>query len=81
MCAGAVVHVRFKRVIFGAHDPKGGAAGGAMNLLQFPGLNHQCDITGGVLEEPSRNLLRAFFAEQRAARKAESTCDGAPEFN
>ena len=63
MCAGAVVHVRFKRVIFGAHDPKGGAAGGAMNLLQFPGLNHQCDITGGVLEEPSRNLLRAFFAE------------------
>ena len=50
MCAGAVVHTRLARVVFGAGDPKGGAAGGAMNLLQFPTLNHRCDITGQVLE-------------------------------
>src|SRR6185436_16581377 len=44
MCAGAAVHVRLQRVIYGAPDSKGGAAGGAMNLLQYPTLNHQCDI-------------------------------------
>jgi tRNA(adenine34) deaminase len=69
MCAGAVVHVRFSRVVFGVGDPKGGAAGGAMNLLQFPTLNHRCEITGGVLEEESRLLLKSFFQEQRMARK------------
>jgi len=71
MCAGAIVHVRFARVVFGLGDPKGGAAGGAMNLLQFPGLNHQCAITCGVREEECRLLLQTFFAEQRAAQKAE----------
>src|SRR6201993_1483965 len=50
MGAGAMVHVRFKRVIFGASDPKGGAAGSALNLLQFPTLNHKCAITKGVRE-------------------------------
>src|SRR5690606_24240687 len=48
MCAGAVVHARLQRVVFGAPDPKGGAAGGALNLLQFPTLNHRCAITSGV---------------------------------
>src|SRR5277367_4010886 len=66
MCAGAIVHVRLARVVFGAADPKGGAAGGAMNLLQFPTLNHRCEITGGVREAECRSLLQAFFAEQRA---------------
>jgi len=65
MCAGAMVHVRFARVVFGVADPKGGAAGGAMNLLQFPTLNHRCVVTGGVLEEESRALLQAFFRERR----------------
>ncbi len=65
MCAGAVVHVRFGRVVFGASDPKGGAAGGAMNLLQFPSLNHRCEITAGVREDECRKLLQTFFAEQR----------------
>lgn len=78
MCAGAAVHVRLARVVFGASDPKGGAAGGAMNILQFPTLNHQCLITAGVRGEESRNLLRAFFAEQRAKKKAAGR--GAEEF-
>ena len=68
MCAGAVVHTRLARVVFGAGDPKGGAAGGALNLLQFPTLNHQCEITSGVRLEECRGLLRQFFAEQRARK-------------
>ena len=69
MCAGAIVHVRLQRVVFGAADPKGGAAGSALNLLQFPTLNHRSAITSGVREEECRNLLQTFFAQQRA-RKA-----------
>lgn len=65
MCAGAMVHVRLARVVFGARDEKGGAAGGALNLLQFPTLNHRCQITPGVREAECRALLRGFFAEQR----------------
>ena len=69
MCAGAVVHTRLARVVFGAGDPKGGAAGGALNLLQFPTLNHRCEITSGVRLEECRTLLRDFFGEQRRAKK------------
>ncbi len=65
MCAGAIVHTRIARVIFGASDPKGGAAGSAMNLLQFPTLNHRCAITSGLREPECRALLKNFFAEQR----------------
>jgi tRNA(adenine34) deaminase len=65
MCAGAIVHVRLARVVFGANDPKSGAAGSAMNLLQFPTLNHRCDITSGVREPECRRFLQSFFAEQR----------------
>src|SRR5215813_4152466 len=54
MCAGAIVHTRLARVAFGASDPKGGAAGSALNLLQFPTLNHRCEITGGVKAEECR---------------------------
>ena len=68
MCAGAMVHVRLARVVFGASDPKAGAAGSALNLLQFPTLNHRCEITGGVREPECRALLQAFFAEQRQAK-------------
>ena len=71
MCAGAVVHVRLARVVFGASDPKGGAAGGAMNLLQFPTLNHRCEITGGIREADCRELLQRFFARQRLSEKSE----------
>ncbi len=69
MCAGAVVHTRLARVVFGAGDPKGGAAGGALNLLQFPTLNHRCEITAGVRLEECRALLRDFFSEQRRTKK------------
>jgi tRNA(adenine34) deaminase len=65
MCAGAIVHVRFERVVFGASDAKGGAAGSAMNLLQFPTLNHQCLITSGVRGDECAQLLRTFFQQQR----------------
>src|SRR3954466_368392 len=47
MCAGALVHVRMRRVIFGCSDPRSGAAGGTINLLQMPGLNHHCEIRSG----------------------------------
>src|SRR6266513_1587893 len=50
MCAGALVHVRIQRVIFGCADPGAGAAGSVINLLQLSSLNHQCDITSGVLQ-------------------------------
>src|SRR6059036_3034538 len=66
MCAGALVLARVQRVVFGASDPKAGAAGGVMNILQCPSLNHRCEITAGVRESECRNLLRSFFAEQRA---------------
>ena len=69
MCAGAVVHTRLARVVFGASDPKGGAAGSALNLLQFPGLNHRCEITSGLRLEECRALLQNFFAGQRATKK------------
>ena len=68
MCAGAIVHTRLARVVFGAPDPKGGAAGGAMNLLQFPTLNHRCAITAGMRLGECRDLLRQFFAEQRTRK-------------
>jgi len=69
MCAGAVVHCRLARVVFGAPDPKGGAAGGAMNLLQFPTLNHRCDSTAGVRQEECAALLKRFFLERRSEPK------------
>ena len=68
MCAGAIVHTRIARVIFGASDPKAGAAGSAMNLLQFPTLNHRCAITSGLREPECRALLKNFFAEQRKSK-------------
>jgi len=65
MCAGAIVHVRLARTVYGASDPKAGAAGSALNLLQFPTLNHRCDVTAGVREPECRALLQSFFAQQR----------------
>ena len=68
MCAGAIVHVRLARVVFGCPDPKGGGAGGLFNILQSPSLNHRCEITNGVRLDECREMLRSFFAEKRQAR-------------
>ena len=65
MCAGAMVQSRVGRVVFGASDSKGGAAGGALNLLQFPTFNHRCEINANVREEECVQLLKSFFMEKR----------------
>src|SRR5213594_4267853 len=68
MYAGALVHTRIKRVIFGCADPAAGAAGSVINLLQMPTLNHRCDIASGVLASECAAILRGFFRERRGAR-------------
>ncbi len=65
MCAGALVHARVKRVVFGCGDPKGGAGGGLLNLLQHPALNHRCEVTPGVRAEECRAVLQDFFRRRR----------------
>jgi len=65
MCAGAMVHARIQRVVFGAPDPRSGAAGSVFNLLQGTPLNHQCDVSGGVMAEECGALLKGFFRERR----------------
>jgi tRNA(adenine34) deaminase len=65
MCAGALVHVRMRRVVFGCASPKDGAAGGVVELLQHPKLNHRCEVVRGVRETECAEMLRAFFRERR----------------
>ena len=65
MCAGALVHTRIRRVIFGCADPAAGGAGSVVNLLQMPGLNHQCQITAGVLQNECAAILQDFFRKRR----------------
>jgi tRNA(adenine34) deaminase len=67
MCAGALVHVRMRRIIFGCSDPRNGAAGGMINLLQHPALNHHCEITAGVLQNECGSILQDFFRKKRGA--------------
>ena len=65
MCAGALVHVRMRRVIFGCADERSGGAGGQINLLQMPGLNHRCAIASGLLRDECAGLLQSFFQSRR----------------
>jgi tRNA(adenine34) deaminase len=65
MCAGAIVLARIPEVVFGAPDPKAGAAGSVMNVLGEPALNHRPQVTGGVMEDECAALLRGFFAARR----------------
>ena|SRR5438874_11526027 len=65
MCAGAMVHARLKRVVYGAKDPKAGAVDSVIAILNHPKLNHQIEITGGVLEERCSEMLRSFFRAKR----------------
>jgi tRNA(adenine34) deaminase len=67
MCAGAIVHARLRRVIFGCPDPKCGGAGGLLNILQMPELNHRSEITSGVLADECLGLIREFFRARRLA--------------
>jgi tRNA(adenine34) deaminase len=65
MCAGAIVLARLPRVVFGTTDPKAGAAGSVLNVLDEPRLNHRPQVEGGLLAEDCADLLRAFFAPRR----------------
>jgi tRNA(adenine34) deaminase len=67
MCAAAMVHARVRRVVFGAFDPRAGAAGGMINVFALGGLNHRVDVFGGVLEAQCSSLLSAFFTRTRAS--------------
>lgn len=65
MCAGAIMHARIARVVFGAHDPKTGACGSVVDLFSERRLNHHATITSGVLADECATLLSSFFAERR----------------
>lgn len=65
MCAGALVHTRIRRVVFGCADPVAGAAGSVVNLLQMPRFNHRCDITFGLLQDECASILQNFFRKRR----------------
>ena len=66
MCAGALIHVRIRRLVFGCADARSGAAGGMINLLQHSALNHDCEITSGVLQNECAAILQNFFRQKRA---------------
>jgi tRNA(adenine34) deaminase len=65
MCAGAMIHARLDRVVYAARDPKAGAAGSVLGVLNHPQLNHQMAVDQGILAEESSELLRSFFRERR----------------
>jgi tRNA(adenine34) deaminase len=65
MCAGAMIHARLDRLVFAAADPKAGAAGSVLGVLNHPQLNHQMQVEQGILAEESAELLRSFFRERR----------------
>jgi tRNA(adenine34) deaminase len=66
MCAGALIHARVDRLIYGAPDPKAGAAGSVLSVLNHPSLNHEMTVEPGVMAEESSSLLRGFFQRRRS---------------
>ena len=71
MCAGAMIAARIKRVVYGAPDPKGGADGGAFDILRNPKTNHRLEVTAGILEEEAAEQLQRFFRQKRQNPKNE----------
>jgi tRNA(adenine34) deaminase len=65
MCAGALVHARISRLVYGASDPKAGAAGSVLQVINHPGLNHRMEITAGVLAGRCSEVLQRFFRDKR----------------
>jgi tRNA(adenine34) deaminase len=65
MCAGAMLHARLARLVYGASDPKAGAAGSALDVLNHPRLNHRMEVTSGVLADKCSEILQAFFRQKR----------------
>ena len=65
MCAGAMIHARIGRLVFGAFDPKAGAVGSVLSVLNHPQLNHQIEVTSGILEDDCGERLRRFFQSRR----------------
>ncbi len=65
MCAGAIMHARIRRLVYGAPDPKTGACGSVIDLFAQPRLNHHATVSGGVLADPAITLLQKFFAQRR----------------
>src|SRR5262249_47299107 len=72
MCAGALVHTRIRRVVFGCADPVAGAAGSMMKLLQIPASNHRYDIASGVLQDECAAILQDFFRKRRGEQEPRS---------
>jgi tRNA(adenine34) deaminase len=71
MCAGAMVHARLARLVYGAADPKAGAAGSVLEVLNHPRLNHRMEVTSGVLADRCAEILRQFFQARRSDQKTE----------
>ncbi|MGA3049691.1 MAG: tRNA adenosine(34) deaminase TadA [Terracidiphilus sp.] len=67
MCAGAMIHARLDRVVFAAADPKAGAAGSVLGVVNHPQLNHQMAVEQGILGDEAARLLRGFFRERRSS--------------
>jgi tRNA(adenine34) deaminase len=69
MCSGAMMHARLARIVYAAQDPKTGACGSVLDLFQHEQLNHHTQVVGGVLADEASAMLKAFFAERRAAAR------------
>ena len=79
MCVGALVHARVSHVVYGAAEPKTGALTSTVRGLDLPGLNHQFEVTGGILEEDCRQLIQEFFRARRASTSRPGASSPAPD--